>query len=255
MNKDFAVPEFLGRTCNLMFQTAAAIGYAKKYGTDWFIPPHYHHRQIYKYWKLPVYKGNIRKLKVYDVATDEGWGYSPIPKFEGGVKLRGFFQSERHFDNAVPEVKQAFLLAIDPIDFVSIHIRRGDYMDANQQTFRPVDMNYIHQAVDVFRQYNKMKFLVFSDDIAWCKANLSVIKDAEFHYSEGQSEFGDLSRMASCSDHIIANSSFSWWGAYLGSNENKLVVSPDHTAPNWFAHNKMDTTHLIPSSWTEIKFR
>jgi hypothetical protein len=218
MNKDFAVPEFLGRTCNLMFQTAAAIGYAKKYGTDWFIPPHYHHRQIYKYWKLPVYKGNIRKLKVYDVATDEGWGYSPIPKFEGGVKLRGFFQSERHFD-------------------------------------RPVDMNYIHQAVDVFRQYNKMKFLVFSDDIAWCKANLSVIKDAEFHYSEGQSEFGDLSRMASCSDHIIANSSFSWWGAYLGSNENKLVVSPDHTAPNWFAHNKMDTTHLIPSSWTEIKFR
>lgn len=251
---NLVVPTFLGRTCNLIFQTAACIGYAKKYGTDWFIPQGYHHKQIYKHWSLPIYRGNIRKLKTYDVATDALWGYSPIPFQEGGILLRGFFQSEKHFENAIPEVKHAFRLNINPIEKVSIHIRRGDYLATDQQTFAPVDMNYINQAIAVFKKYNKADFLVFSDDIQWAKDNLKY-PDCKFTFSEGQNEFNDLSLMASCTGHIIANSSFSWWGAYLGSNENKLVVSPSHECPNWFAHNKMDTTHLLPESWVKIKWK
>lgn len=252
---NLVVPTFLGRTANLLFQTAACIAYAKKYNTDWFIPRGYHHRQIYRHWKLPIYRGNVRNLKLYDVATDEGWGYKEIPFIQGGVLLRGFFQSEKHFDNAIDEVKEAFRLNIDPIEKVSLHIRLGDYTATNQDTFRPIDINYIRQATDIFKSYGKDKFLVFSDDIPRSKQMLSEIKDAEFSYSEGRNEFQDLSLMASCTDHIIANSSFSWWGAWLGANTNKLVVSPHNEAPNWFAHSRMDTTHLLPESWVKIKWK
>lgn len=251
---NFVVSTFLGRTCNLILQTCACIGYSKKYGTDWFIPQGYHHRQIYQHWNLPIYRGNVRRLKLYDVATDEGWGYSPIPFMEGGVLLRGFFQSLRHFDNAEPEVKQAFRLNINPIDKVSIHIRRGDYLATNQQTFAPIDMNYLNQAINIFKGYGKADFIIFSDDIQWCKENLTD-PDCKFTFSEGQNEFNDLSLMASCTDHIIANSTFSWVGAYLGHNENKVVVTPHNEAPNWFAHSKMNTTHLLPESWMKIKWK
>ena len=253
--RDYVLPTFLGRLGNLAFQTAACIGYAKKYGTDWFIPQGYHHRQIYRHWSLPIYRGNIRRLKVYDVATDEGWGYKEIPHMEGGVLLRGFFQSQNHFSNAIPEVKQAFRLNINPIEKVSLHIRLGDYTAPNQDTFRPIDLNYIRQATDIFKAYGKDKFLVFSDDIPRSKEMCSEIKDAEFTFSEGQNEFNDLSLMASCTDHIIANSSFSWWGAWMGHNENKIVVSPSHECPNWFAHNKMDTTYLLPDEWIKVKWK
>lgn len=247
--------EPLGRLANLIFQASACIGYAKKYGTDWALPRHYHHREIYKYWPtLPTFKGNPRKLKVYDVATDEDWGYKEIPNQNGDVKLRGFFQSEKFFENAKDEVRNAFKLDIRPVMYVSIHVRRGDYLDENQSTFRPVDMNYLNQAIGYFKNLGKTQFAVFSDDIAWCKQNLTD-KDCEFVFSEGRNEFKDLSLMASCSDHIISNSSFSWMSAWLCPRSNKIVVSPHHEAPNWFLHNRMDTTHLIPDGWVQIKYR
>lgn len=252
--RDFVTFEPLGRLCNLIFQASACIGYAKKYGTDWFLPPHYHHKQIYKHWNLPKYRGNIRKLQVYDVATDELWSYSPIPKFDGGVKIRGFFQSLKHFENAQDEVKQAFRLNINPIDFVSLHVRRGDYLDTDQNTFRPIDMNYIRMAIDVFKSYNKNKFMVISDDIKWCKENIQD-PECEFRFSEGQNEFYDLSLMASCTDHIMSNSTFAWMGSWMGHNSNKVIVTPSHEPPNWFLHGRMNTKDLLLDEWIQLKWK
>lgn len=248
--------EPLGRLANLMFQTSACIGYAKKYGTDWAIPRHYHHREIYKFWpSLPVYKGNPKKLKVYDVATDQDWGYKEIPNQGGDVKLRGFFQSELFFKHAEEEVRKAFKLDIKPRQRVSIHVRRGDYLATNQQTFCPVDMNYLTKAIGHFKELGKTEFMVFSDDIAWCKHNLND-PDCIFEYSNGpRNEFHDLSLMASCGDHIISNSTFSWMSAWLCPRPNKIVVSPSAEAPNWFLHNRMDTSNLLPKEWTQIKYR
>ena len=251
---NLVVPQFLGRYGNQLFQVAAAFGYAKKYNTDWFVPGNYHHREIYRHWKLPIFKGVIKRLTMYDVATDEGWGYSPIPFHPGGVQIRGFFQSYLHFDHCQQDIKNLFKLNIESIDKVSIHIRRGDYTDPNQHTFKPVDMNYISQAIEIFKRVGKTKFMVVSDDIPWCRENIKD-HDCEFSFSDGKSVFGDLSLMASCTDHIISNSTLAWWGAYLGRNENKIVVSPSHEAPNWFLHNRMDTTHLLPKEWNQIKYR
>lgn len=251
---NFVVPTFLGRLGNQFFQISAALGYAKKYGTDWFIPQGYHHREIYKHWSLPIYRGNIRKLKLYDVATDEGWGYSPIPFQDGGVQLRGFFQSDLHFNHCEQDVKNLFKLQINPVDAVSIHVRRGDYLAPNQDTFKPIDMNYITMAMNIFKAMGKIKFMVVSDDLPWCRENIKD-HDCEILFSNGQSVYSDLCLMASCEHHIISNSTLAWWAAYLGRNENKEVVSPSVEAPNWFLHNRMDTSNLLPKKWITIKYR
>jgi len=251
---NLVVPEFLGRLGNQFFQVAAAYGYALKYNTDWFVPNHYHHREIYKHWRLPIYKGNIKQLPAYDVATDKGWGYSPIPFHNGPIKIRGFFQSHRHFDHCEKEIKQLFKLEINPIDRVSIHVRRGDYLAQNQDTFKPIDMNYISSAINQMKEHGKTKFMVVSDDLPWCKENIKY-SDCDIQFSNGSSVYSDLSIMASCSDHIISNSTLAWWSAYLGVNENKIVISPSAETPNWFLHGRMDTSNLIPNEWIQIKYR
>lgn len=253
--RDFVTFEPLGRLGNLLFQYAACIGYAKKYDADAFLPPHYHHRDIYRCWpKLPKYRGNIRRLPVYDVALDETWHYNEIPKHPGGVKIRGFFQSLKHFDNAIPEVKAAFPLAINPIDFVSLHVRRGDYLDTNQGTFCPIDMNYITLAIQYFKERGKTRFMVVSDDLPWCKQNIKD-PDCDIQFSDGRSVFHDLSLMASCTNHIMSNSTLAWWGAFLGHNENKMVVTPSAEPPNWFLNGRMNTKDLLPPEWHQIKYR
>lgn len=254
---NFVVPKFYGRLGNQFFQVAAAIGYAKKYNTEWLVPKHYHHRDIYKWFfdKRKVFQGNVRKLKVYDrTLSDATWSFEDIPFHDGGLEIRGFFQSLKHFENAEAEVKAVFTLDINPIDFVSLHVRRGDYLDKNQQTFCPIDMNYIRQAIDRFKQIGKTRFMVVSDDLPWCKQNISD-PDCEIQFSDGESVFSDLSLMASCSDHIISNSTLAWFGAYLGYNENKVIVSPSAEPPNWFLHGRMDTKDLLPPSWHQIKYR
>lgn len=244
--------EFLGRLGNMMMQAATCIGYAKTHNKQWAIPANYHHRGIYKFWpKLPKYKGNPRKIKTYDVATDEGWAYAPIPFFEGDIKLRGFFQSELYFKHAEREVREAFPLMIEPCDYVSVHVRRGDYLE-HSGDFPPVDMVYITLAMDHMIQKGHTKFRVFSDDIRWCIEN---IKTPRVEFFRSPNEYDALAEMASCQHHIIANSTFSWMGAWLGHNPDKIVVSPSHLPGNWFGHNRVDTTHLLPEEWVKIKFR
>lgn len=242
-------PEFLGRLGNNMFQIAAAIGYAHKYGTGWSAPAGYHHREIYRFFKPNTCRIHPKKMKLYDVATDEGWGYAPIPFHEGSLRIRGFFQSYKYFEGYEEEVRNAFKLNIQPTGYVSVHIRLGDYLE-HKNDFPPINNDYLQAAFKKFPL--GQKFLVFSDDLKWCRENMTGF---QFEFSPGYNEFHDLSLMASCEHHIIANSTFSWWGAYLGHNPDKIVVSPSHLPGNWFGHNRVDTRDLLPPEWHQIKFR
>lgn len=242
----------IGRLGNQMFQCAAAIGYAKKYNVGWACPndtrefPNFH-----TYFPgLPKYDGNeFRSFQAHDASQ---FNYSPIPFNPNGTRLIGFFQSEKYFEGAEDEIRKVFKLDIKPVDAVSLHVRRGDYVQyAN--SFPPVDIAYIMQAWwHVFNKTGIRKTIVFSDDVKWCMENL---KWENIEFSEGRNEYEDLSLMASCSHHIIANSTFSWWGAWLGHNPNKIVVSP--SADNWFGPGFTGGVpkDLIPSNWHQIKFR
>lgn len=257
----------IGRTGNLMFQCAAAIGYAKKYNVKWGVPsdtrevPHFHKM----FPGLPRADGSYRTYNehphgicpTHNVSWDDcHFNYHAIPQQSSPTKLLGFYQSYKYFEGADEEIKKVFKLEHVPgyEDYVSIHVRRGDYV-MHSGSFPPVDKNYILTAMSKF-SYG-LKAIVFSDDIDWCKATFPEYSHF-FEYSEGRNELQDLSLMASCGHHIIANSTFSWWSAYLGHNPDRIVISPSCVRGNWFGMDcgvKQDVVDLLPENWIQIKFR
>lgn len=108
--------------------------------------------------------------------------------------------------------------------------------------------------VGTFRYRPTQKIIFFSDDIAWCKEFAKDAENCEFT-TTGNPQ--NLSMMASCKHHIIANSTWSWWGAFLGHNPNRMVISPSYLTPNWFGPTGgvKDPVDLLPTEWHQIKFR
>jgi hypothetical protein len=255
LSSNIVTCEFLGRLGNNLFQVAAMIGYAKNYGAQWGIPPGYHHRQIYNYFRhLPIYKGNVRKLHTYDTATDEGFVYKQIPHFPNGVKLRGFWQSYKYFEHAKEEVLKAWNFKVLPEykDFTSLHVRRTDYL-THSDSFGAISHDYIRQAID---HSKAKKILCFSDDLFWCKQTLPKnFPDVEWHFeNDSNNEYTSLCQMSSCGNNIIANSSYSYVAAYANRNTDKIVVTPHYAS--WFGPKaKLDTKDLLPPEWHQIKFR
>lgn len=262
-------PRFIGRLGNNMFQIAACIGYAKKYNVGWGIKKGYKERgfnafQVDKY--FPNLPACDSYFKAYTEFQEEWAGlefnYHEIPFHPNGCELVGFWQSEKYFENAKDEVRKhlQFNFVEGYRDYVSIHVRRGDYVN-HSGSFPPVTLNYVDRAIShLHHETGLVKFMVFSDDINWCKSEFknSIYKDFEWEFSEGRNEYEDLCLMASCGHNIIANSSFSWWAAWLNTNPNKIVVSPSHKRGNWFgmeAGVKHDCIDLISKEWIQIEFR
>lgn len=150
-----------------------------------------------------------------------------------------FLQSEKYFMKYKDFIRERFSTGIGYIDHVSIHVRRGDYVD-NPFYVDIFKDGYYERAMALFPENT---FIVFSDDIEWCKKQ-PIFMDCVF--SEGKSEVEDLNLMASCRDNILANSSFSWWAGWLNPNPDKKVVVPK----KWFTDGveRVD----LPGSWVKI---
>lgn len=236
---------FIGRLGNNMFQIAAVVGHAERYGLKWHAPiENKESPRFYEFFpKIPTSRGSG---PIYNCHDPTMFNYIPIPG--GSACLTGFFQSEKYFINVKDQIRELFNLNYQTgyEDYVSIHVRRGDYV-RHSAHFPPVTLDYINHGMSHFKG---RKMLIFSDDIEWCQNN---IQGGE--YPNGN-EFEDLSLMASCGDHIIANSTFSWWGAWLGNNPDRKVISPHNTS--WFGKAngvKGPLPDLLPEGWIKIKFR
>ncbi len=150
-----------------------------------------------------------------------------------------YFQDEEYFSQYKDEICQLFGQDIKPIDMVAIHVRRGDYVS---NPFY-VDLTSTQYYWDAIKQFPvDTQFLVFSDDIEWCK---TYFVGKEFTFSEDRSEIDDLNLMAGCKGIIIANSSFSWWAAYLG-DQSKKVIAPKA----WYTDCEERTK--LPKTWIRI---
>lgn len=254
MAKNIVTCEFLGRLANNLIQVAACIGYSKKYGVPWAIPPYYRHREIYRQFPhLPVFYGNIRKVQKYDVATDEGFPYKEIPFHSKAVCLRGFFQAWKYFDHAKEDVLSAWKFKQFPElkEFTSLHVRRTDYL-IHSDYFGQISIEYIKEAIE---HVKPKKIFCFSDDIPWCQQNLpQQFPGIEWRFETKQTEYLSLSQMSSCGNNIIANSSYSWVAAYANRNEDKIVVSPDGSS--WFGPRaRINANDFVLPEWHQIKFR
>lgn len=276
----------IGRLGNNLFQIGCAIGYAKKYNYTWAADESNGHGEPYSaihkvFPNLPKqhFGGGVRYHEhPHGICPQHGvsydlchFDYHEIPDLGPNVSLTGFYQSWKYFEHCKDEVKEVFKLPhVEGYeDYVSIHVRRGDYVQ-HSGSFPPIDKKYIFDAMGYMTaKKDSKKFIFFSDDIAWCKqlisngitfmeADSGIIlrhyktEDFTFTFSEGKSELEDLCLMASCGHHIIANSSFSWWGAYLGHNPNRIVVSP--SAETWFGSQsgvKRPVVDLIKPEWIQ----
>jgi hypothetical protein len=185
-----------------------------------------------------------------------------ILKLKDNTYIEGYWQSEKNFKNYSNEIRNCFIFkkdliqgtenllrAIQNTNSVSIHVRRGDYVNlksanAFHGTCTP---EYYKAAIELLRQKQiDLQFFIFSDDIEWCKSNLNLDKNTQF--VETESACKDLFLMQNCKHHIIANSSFSWWGAWLNIHPHKLVIAPN----KWFNDNSIDTKDIYPESWIVI---
>ena len=245
---------------NYLFQIGATVTLAKKINTNAVFDTR---SAIKVQGHIDTYKDNILRnietglVKVNNLYREPSFSYNEIPLVDS-MMLQGYFQSEKYLDRSlildifgIDKVTKATIQEKYNVLFkkgvmnsaVSLHVRRGDYV--NIQDRHPVlPIEYYEKARDELGRFRP--YLVFSDDIQWCKEHF---KGTNFIFIEGNTDIVDLYLMSMCQDNIIANSSFSWWGAYLNQTEDKKVIAPK----TWFGINKqLNTKDLIPSNWITI---
>ena len=162
-----------------------------------------------------------------------------------GYYFDGYWQNEKYIKGVRDEILSFIDFNIDhSFDFnnsCSLHVRRGDYLNASHiHTIQP--LSYYQKALDIIQP--KGNLFVFSDDINWCKENFKFEK---MIFMEHNSNIDDLKLMSLCQDNIIANSSFSWMGAWLNQNKNKKIICPK----KWFGDGTNES-EIRPESWRQI---
>jgi hypothetical protein len=192
--------------------------------------------------------------------------HSNFFKLPATTYLNGYWQSEKYFNSFRDKLVASIALGepfsekakiinekIVSTNSVSVHVRRGDFISLKSANHFHgfLEMDHYKQAIDLIKSIvNNPTFFIFSDDINWCKDNFDFISPKEFVDGStlGISTHEELVLMSCCKHNIIANSSFSWWGAWLNQNKDKTIVAPK----NWFADKTINTNDLIPSNWIRI---
>jgi hypothetical protein len=182
--------------------------------------------------------------------------YTEIPSYPN-TDIVGFFQSHRYFTGYEKLIRDYFRPSADVATevhrqraklfnrpTVAVHIRRGDYLSMPER-FRVLPIEYYRRAMSLFG--SDVQFAIFGDDPGWAA---QTFRSDNFRIISGNSEVTDLHLMASCDHQIIANSSFSWWGAWLNANPHKRVIAPDPWFGPAFDHNTRD---LLPAEWMKLR--
>lgn len=254
----------LGRLGNQMFQYASLRGIAARRGYDFGVPPskfedQWRSHQLFEVFDLPyLLRNNIKYLDGGNapIVQERFFHFDQLllDQCPNDVSLFGFFQSEKYFKHIEKSIKEDFTFRdhiLEPCkeiaegfeNPVSLHVRRTDYL-TNNANHHNLDLSYYEEAL---KHFDDRQVIVFSDDPEWCKEQ-SIFSDDRFLVSESADNKIDLCLMTFCKSHIIANSSFSWWGAWLSNSEK--VIAPS----KWFGPNNADkeTKDLIPETWTII---
>ena len=270
---------YLGRLGNQMFQFAALKGIAANRGFTYCIPPSdsYTEDTNVEQYDAQVASGKamhqlflpFKLEKTSDLncqyldpkrptAPEAGFNFDEnlFNRVPDWVNIQGFFQSWKYFKHIEDEIRDDFQFkdfVQDPCNEmmssleevpISLHIRRKDYV--TNPNHSALGIEYYQKALKEFDENETV--LVFSDDPDWCKEQ-ELFADDRFMIAEGNSGWVDMCLMTMCKGHIIANSSFSWWGAWLAKSEK--VVAPS----GWFNGSDLehlDTTDLIPDEWIQL---
>jgi hypothetical protein len=259
---------------NQLFQVAAGVAHAKRVGSSFAVIEGQHYLPLQGN-NISTYKNNIMRgveskpqadFGQCVIYNEQGHQYTPLP-LKNNIFLMGYFQSEKYFEDYKDDISELF--SVPPqiqstIDkqypflknekVVSLHVRRGDYLQ-NSGIHPTVSLEYYYNALDSIN--DKDRVLVFSDDIAWCKNILSKslfmkFKQIVYSFSEFSEDYMDLYTMSNCYHHILANSTFSWWGAWL----SKYIFQTEGRvfAPKtWFGpESNLEPKDILPDRWEKL---
>lgn len=214
---------------------------------------------FFKYWNYKRFFNFRYLLSGYKLYKEQAFVFDEN-FFELGKKiyLIGIFQNEKYFSHLRNELmkdfqfRDEFLTGIKHLEkeviennSVSVHVRRGDYIqNQNALNYHGIcSMDYYMNAMNFMKsKINNPVFYIFSDDIEYCK---QTFKDKNVVFMENQNAYQDMHLMKACRHHIIANSSFSWWGAWLSDYPEKMVIAPKY----WLREKETRMLDVVPQSW------
>lgn len=271
------VVKLIGGLGNQLFQYATAKALALHKGQELYIDKSaFNNYELRAYGlhnfnvKVKIYKQPskiIRKLLVkFGVNTnykEQSFAYnSELFKIKSkNILLDGYFQCEKYFSEFRTEIlkdlkivsplkkeTQEQLKNIAKVNSVSIHIRRGDYLQNEKHNTSKEDFYKDAMALIENKIENPVYFM-FSDDMEWVKTNFKTnVETVYIDFNDANTDYEDLKLMTACKHNIIANSSFSWWAAWLNTNENKTVIAPQQ----WFNDESQDYSDVIPNTWIKL---
>jgi len=199
---------------------------------------------------------NFNDFRIY---YEPNFHYDSLPITNENLCLDGYFQSDKYFKHNIKKIRDLFRPTQEisnyifdkyanyfdyDFELVSVHVRRDDYLNFPEHHV-VCGMDYYNEAISQFD--DTTKFLIFSDDINWCKENF---QGDRFRVVENEKDYIDFYMMYFCDSHIICASTFSWWSAYLNTNEKKKVIMPK----KWFgpAYDSYNTNDLEPEGWIKL---
>ena len=261
------ITKLQGGLANQLFQWAYARHISNKYNLKFYVDLEFYDQIIpdttkrsYSLSKFPNINAEV--FDRYNLTTNKSFqqlsdnfifsyfNFNP----DYNYYLNGYWQSEKYFSESSELIRKELSPSEDMLknlkktpfldtNTISLHVRRGDYLNSNG--YHPVQsVEYYKNAIDIVGDYDYI--FVFSDDIKWCKDNL---KFDNMIFIEGLTDIEDLHLMSLCNHNIIANSSFSWWGAWLNSNPDKKVIAPI----KWFGDKaNLNCEDIIPDNWIKI---
>lgn len=252
---------------NSLFQIATTMSIAIDNNTDYYFPDSCWFKKS-RYDENSFFKNELPWINFEKIKNFNRWGIGDIryvkpPMFKETTVIDGFFQSEKFFKHNREKIVEFFEIKdvfkekiknkykdILNENSCSLHVRRGDYINAKEM--KVLDLDYYKNAVEKFDE--KTLFVVFSDDINWCRENLNFIKNKFF--IEEKNDILEIYLMSLFKKNIIANSTFSWWGAWLGKNNEVIMPNPNN---NWFSCffykqniNQSNYDDLICENWKVI---
>lgn len=251
---------------NQLFQIAATLATAKKYGRDAvFFPPKFHETDTKRpsYLNSPILNGKLMigkdedKRGIWESYNEDPYHrYRPIDlsKSRNNVMLNGYFQSSKYFEEYSNLIRDLFKVNInlnikkeekEEKYTVSIHVRRTDYCKLGWD----LKISYYKKCINYFLQEKNIEFLIFSDDIEWCKQEFKTKNfNSVISFVDSGADWEQLFIMSQCDAHIMSNSTFCWWAAYLGDpNKIKKVLVPEP----WF-RNTSYNPRIYEEYWIRI---
>lgn len=256
-----------GQLGNQLFQIATTLAYAWDYNAIPVFPDLNQSTYLMSYNRDRIFfrlDSSPSPCRFRNTFTEASWNSAIRPPFQRNVKLFGYFCSWAHFNHHRNRLLEVFAPSSSILDYlrakypdlidnpktVSIHVRTGNAELHAKKFYHFMGLEYYKRAIELFP--SDSTFVVFSDRINWCKVHFPSL-NKKFIFIDSNDAIQDLFLMSMMKHNIVANSSFSWWGAYLNQNPGKIVVAPYSWHHPSFALFPSEPNQFYFDDWKIIK--